>query len=119
MREAASSETYPLGNSRRQPTLRIRLTPWKQMLSPKVARNIQYARLASVLLLIGPSAIRSLSLQRCGVHSKDWTESGCLGNEDKMPTSVVRELQGSRQRRMDGAFRSRLDAGYSSDRPRD
>jgi hypothetical protein len=88
------------------------------MLSPNVARNIQYARLASVLFLIDPPAITSLSLQRCGVYSKDSTESGCLGKEDKMPTIVVRELQRGRQWKMDGALRRRLNAGYPRDRLR-
>ena len=69
-------------------------------------------------LPLDPPAITSLSLQRCGFYSKDSTESGCLGKEDKMPTIVVRELQRGRQWKMDGALRRRLNAGYPRDRLR-
>lgn len=57
------------------------------------------------------TATTSPALQWCSVHSKDWTESGCLGKDDEMAPIVVRELQGDRQWKMDGALRRCLDAG--------
>jgi hypothetical protein len=57
------------------------------------------------------TATTSPALQWCSVHSKDWTESGCLGKDDEMAPIVVRELQGGRQWKMDGALRRCLDAG--------